>query len=462
MRRRQIVFAAKFRTGSAGEKPEDYMRNIFMTASDAKHQTASGVFDQRLTQFYGVSGEALGPYRQRIINAIDRFAVLYCAKPLRVFSVSGRTELGGNHTDHQHGRVLAGGISLDMIAIAAPFDGPEIRVCSEGYPEVRISADETAMIPEEQGTTSALIRGITARFAALGKPVRGFHAYVISDVPKGSGLSSSAAFEVLIGTICNDFFADGAFSQAELAVISQYAENEYFGKPCGLMDQMACALGGVSAIDFADPAAPKWEKIRLDLAKEGYSLCIIDSGADHAGLTDEYAAVPAEMKSVAHMLGKPVLRDTNESAFWEQLPAIRKACGDRAVLRAMHFYQDNDRVTEQTAVLRAGSFDRFLALVNASGRSSEAHLQNISPNGRPQQQAVSVALALCERLLSGRGAYRVHGGGFAGTVQAYVPVDMTAQFCAETERVLGKGACHVLQIRACGAAALWDEQEGAE
>ena len=433
-----------------------------MTASDAKRQVASGAFDHRLTQYYGVSGEALEPYRQRIINAIDEFAGIYGIKPLRVFSVSGRTELGGNHTDHQHGRVLAGGISLDMIAVAAPFDGLEIRVSSAGYPEVRISASETAMIPEEQGTTAALIRGTVARFTVLGKPVQGFQAYVISDVPKGSGLSSSAAFEVLIGTICNDFFADGAFSQAELAVIAQYAENEYFGKPCGLMDQMACALGGVSAIDFADPVSPKWEKIWLDLAKEGYSLCIIDSGADHAGLTDEYAAVPAEMKSVAEMLDSHTLRETDESAFWRKLPELREACGDRAVLRAIHFYQDNARVTGQTAALRAGDFQQYLALVNASGRSSEAHLQNISPNGRPQQQAVAVALALCEKLLSGRGAYRVHGGGFAGTVQAYVPVDLTAKFCAETERVLGKGTCHVLQIRACGAGALWDEQEGAE
>ncbi len=438
------------------------MNNNFLLADQAKAQIASGTYDRKLARWYGVTGSALVSYRKRLISAIDRFTEIYGDRPLRVFSVSGRTELGGNHTDHQCGRVLAGGISLDLIAVAAPNDTTEIQVYSEGFSETRISVTETEIIPEECGSTAALIRGTAARFAQLGRPVGGFAAYITSDVLAGSGMSSSAAFEVMIGTICNDFFADAAFSQAELAIIAQYAENIYFGKPCGLMDQMACALGGVAAIDFEDPAAPRWEQIRLDLAKEGYALCIIDTGADHADLTDEYAAVPAEMRSVAVMLGKQYLRETEESAFWKKLPELRKACGDRAVLRAMHFYSENARAAEQASALRNGRFSDYLALVNASGRSSEAHLQNITPAGSTAHQDVAVALALCEKLLDGKGAYRVHGGGFAGTVQAYVPIGKAESFRQEIDCVLGAGACHVLQIRACGADALWDEQEGAE
>ena len=438
------------------------MKDNFLRASEAKERILSGAFDRRLEQYYGVSGDALAPYRERLILAVDRFTALFGDKPLRIFSASGRTELGGNHTDHQCGRVLAGGISLDMIAVASPNAVPEISICSEGFPAVTLSPAETNIRTEEYGTSAALIRGTAARFAALGKPVGGFSAYMISDVPKGSGLSSSAAFEVLLGTICNDFYADSAFSAAELAIIAQYAENKYFGKPCGLMDQMACALGAVCAIDFADPAAPRWEQVPMNPSKEGYALCIIDSGADHAGLTDEYAAVPAEMKSVAAMFGKRTLRETDEAAFSARLPEIRKACGDRAVLRAMHFYDENSRVAEQTAALRDGRFSDYLRMVNASGRSSEAHLQNISPCGRPQKQAVAVALALCEKLLGGRGAYRVHGGGFAGTVQAYVPAEDAESFRIGIDRVLGDGACQFVHIRTCGACSLWDEQEDTE
>lgn len=438
------------------------MNNNFLLAAEAKAQIVSGTFDRKLACFYGVRGDALAPYRDRIISAIDRFTEICGDRPLRVFSVSGRTELGGNHTDHQCGRVLAGGISLDMIAVAAPTDNFDIRIYSEGFPAECISLTETDMIPEERGTSAALIRGTAARFSQLGKPVGGLIAYLTSDVLPGSGMSSSAAYEVMLGTICNDFFADSSFSQAELAIIAQYTENQYFGKPCGLMDQMACALGGVAAIDFEDPAAPRWEQLRLNLAEEGYALCIIDSGADHADLTDEYAAVPAEMHAVAEMLGKRNLREADVTAFWKKLPEIREACGDRAALRAMHFFSENARAAEQASALREGRFSDYLALVNASGRSSEVHLQNIIPSGSKTQQAVAVALALCEKLLDGKGAYRVHGGGFAGTVQAYVPISQADAFRYGIDRALGEGACHILQIRACGAAALWDEQEGAE
>ncbi|MBR6106902.1 MAG: galactokinase [Oscillospiraceae bacterium] len=420
----------------------------------------SGACDAALCAMYGASGEALAPYRERILHAVGGFCELYGEMPVRIFSVSGRTELGGNHTDHQHGRVLAGGISLDIIAVAAKTDDGIMRVKSEGYPEDRISADDLAVHADETGCSAALLRGIAARFAQRGMPAGGFCAYTVSDVLKGSGMSSSAAFEVMLGTIVNDFYADSQFSQSELAMIAQYAENVYFGKPCGLMDQMACALGGVTAIDFADPAQPLWEQVQLDLNAEGYALCIIDSGADHADLTDEYAAVPAEMKSVAAALGKTVLRETDEADFLAHLPELRKNCGDRAVLRAMHFYGDNARVLQQTSALKAGRFADFLSLVTESGRSSAFALQNISAAGSTKQQAVAVTLALCEKLLAGKGAFRVHGGGFAGTVQAFVPLDMIGEFRAQTERILGDGACHVLRIRRCGACALWEGDTG--
>lgn len=438
------------------------MRNAFMDAERAKQCVLAGEFDHKLHMFYGVSGDALQPYRERIVNAIDRFTEQYGARPIRVFSVSGRSELGGNHTDHQHGNVLAAGISLDIIAVAAPIEEAMICVQSEGYPEDRIALSDLSVHPEETGSSASLLRGVAARFQALGKPVSGFAAYTTSDVLKGSGLSSSAAFEVMLGMICNDFFADSCFSLAELAKIAQYAENEYFGKPCGLMDQMACALGGVCAIDFTDPEQPVWRQISLDLAQEGYALCIIGSGAGHADLTDQYAAVPAEMCAVAEQFGAKVLRDVPEQRFWSELASVRRHCGDRAVMRAVHFYGDSSRVLRQADALEQGRFSDYLAMVKASGQSSVFGLQNIYAAGSTGQQAVAVALALCDKLLDGEGAYRVHGGGFAGTVQAYVPVDQVSAFRSGIDAVLGDGACHVLQIRACGAAALWDERKGAD
>ncbi|MBR6762017.1 MAG: galactokinase [Oscillospiraceae bacterium] len=426
----------------------------------------TGALDKTLSLLYGCSGNALVPYRARIHKALDDFIRLYAqqhsdckdyeAIGVQIFSVSGRTELGGNHTDHQHGSVLAAGVSLDILAVAAPIDTNEIYLLSEDYAPERIALSDLDCRNEEQGTSAALIRGTAARFAALGQPVGGFIAYMTSAVLKGSGLSSSAAFEVMIGTICNDFSAQNRFSPTELAMIAQYAENVYFGKPCGLMDQMACALGGVVAIDFADPQKPQFEQVTLDLTKEGYALCIIDTGGDHADLTDEYAAIPAEMKAIAKALGADVLRDTDPALFWSNLPKLRTECGDRAVMRAIHFYADHARVSRQIQALKAQRFDDYLSLVTASGRSSVSALQNIYACHKPQQQAVSLTLALCEQLLAGKGAYRVHGGGFAGTVQAYVPLEDCAHFCKEMNAVLGENACHVLAVRAIGATALLD------
>lgn len=441
------------------------MTQKLCTIAEARNIISSGSLDTRLSGLYGCDGDALIPYRERLHRALDDFIRYYGDTfggqnediPVQIFSVSGRTELGGNHTDHQHGRVLAAGVSLDIIAIASPIAEKVIRVKSEGYPEDIVSLDDLSVQSDETGTSASLIRGTAAIFAERGIPVSGFAAYTTSSVLKGSGLSSSAAFEVMIGKICSHFYADDALTHDTLAIIAQGAENRYFGKPCGLMDQMACALGGVVAIDFADPTQPCWEQVTMDFEKEGYAFCIIDTGGDHADLTDDYAAIPYEMKSVAAELGASVLRETDETAFWASLPAIRKSCGDRAVMRAIHFYGDNARVSEQIAALADGRFEDYLTLVTESGRSSILNLQNIFACHKPQQQAVSLTLALCEKLLAGKGAYRVHGGGFAGTVQAYVPAAKRDAFCKAIDAVLGEGSCHVLNIRAEGAAALLNE-----
>lgn len=430
------------------------------TIAQTRKYLSDGKLDARLSGLYGVAGADLAPYRARLMHALDAFLAefpQYCNgenTPVQLFSVSGRTELGGNHTDHQNGCVLAAGVSLDIIAVATPIKENTITVKSEGYPADCISLADLHIHEDECGTSAALIRGTAALFEKRDIQVGGFVAYTTSSVLKGSGLSSSAAFEVMIGTICNHFYAADALTLETLAIIAQNVENQYFGKPCGLMDQMACALGGVVAIDFADPAKPQWQQVTLHFAKEGYAFCIIDTGGDHADLTEDYAAIPAEMKSVARQLGADVLRNTDENDFWQKLPAIRQVCGDRAVMRAIHFYGDNKRVPMQIAALSDGRFADYLAMVTESGRSSLVNLQNIYSCHKPQQQAVSVTLALCEKFLGGKGAYRVHGGGFAGTVQAYVPIAECDAFCAAINAVLGENACYVLNIRAEGAAVL--------
>ena len=366
------------------------------------------------------------------------------------FSAPGRTEISGNHTDHQHGCVLAAAVNLETVAEVIVLDDPVIIIRSEGYAPVEINLNDLNVHPEEANTTKALVRGVAAAFRQRGAELKGLLAKVRSTVLPGSGLSSSAAFEVLMGTILNELFFDGKLSPVAIAQIGQYAENVYFGKPCGLMDQTASSVGGMVYIDFADPARPIVEKLDFDFAKAGHALCIIDSGADHADLTDEYAAIPGELKQVSAFFGREVLRDIPEEDFFAALPELRHRVSDRAILRAIHFYQENKRVQRQAQALREGDFETFLRLVTESGRSSWMYLQNITPAGAIEHQDVAVALALCDTLLQGRGAYRVHGGGFAGTVQAFVPLDMLDDFKTETERVLGKGKCHVLSIRSEG------------
>ena len=391
----------------------------------------------------------------RHMQVIEKLEARFGAgRPVALFSAPGRTEIGGNHTDHRHGRVLAASVNLDTLAAVSENGTNLIRIQSEGYRLCTVDLGDLSVHENEKNTTLALIRGVAAKFASMGAKLAGFDAYVISDVLRGSGLSSSAAFEVLIGVILNSLYYGGRASAVEIAQIGQYAENVYFGKPCGLMDQMASSVGNLVAIDFADPAAPVVERVDFDFSETGHSLCILDSGADHANLTDEYAAIPGELKKICGYFGKNVLREIPKEDFYAAVPALRKAAGDRAVLRAIHFYDDNDRVPQQIAALRAGDFDRFLLLMKESGRSSWMYLQNVIPAGYKEHQDVALALALCDKLLCGRGAYRVHGGGFAGTVQAFVPNDLLAEFREKTEQVLGAGACHVLSIRPVGGTQL--------
>ena len=371
-----------------------------------------------------------------------------------VFSAPGRTEIGGNHTDHQHGRVLAGSVNLDIIAAVAPNGENVVRLQSEGFPMDVVELSDLEVHPEEYNRSVSILRGIASWFAGRGCRLEGFNVYTTSSVFKGSGLSSSAALEVLLGNIFNSLFYENQCTPVQLAQIGQYAENVYFGKPSGLLDQMGSSVGGMVTIDFADNDHPIVEKIDFDFAAAGHALCIIDSGADHADLTDEYAAVPSELKKICAHFGKRVLREVPEGEFYAALPALRKEAGDRAVLRAVHIYDENRRVEGQVAALRAGDFDRFLSLIRASGLSSWRYLQNVVPAGYKERQEVALALGLAERLLGGRGACRVHGGSFAGTIQAFVPLDMLDAFRTEMDRVLGAGMCHVLTIRPMGGVRL--------
>ena len=395
---------------------------------------------------------------QEQLQAVNAgFEATFGTLPTRYFSAPGRTEIGGNHTDHQRGRVLAAAVNLEAVAAVACNGTNTIRILSEGYPMCQVELNELTPVESEINTTMALIRGVAARFAQLGCKVEGFNAYVTSTVLPGSGLSSSAAYEVLIGTIINHMFFDGKVSQPEVAMIGQYAENVFFGKPCGLMDQMASAVGSMVTIDFFDKENPVIERVDFDFASCGHALCIIDSRASHADLTDEYAAITQELKAICSHFGKDVLTQIPEADFYAAIPVLREKCGDRAVMRAYHFYNENARVPKQVAALKSGNFDEFLRLVKESGFSSWMYLQNVIPAGYTKNQDVAVSLALCAHYLGQRGAYRVHGGGFAGTVQAFVPVDLLETFRAGIDAVLGEGACHVLSIRPQGGVEAYTE-----
>ena len=420
-----------------------------------KQELSDGVHAARLASLYCCAPAETASEAARYTAVLDGLEKTFGSHAeAGLYSAPGRTEIGGNHTDHQHGRVLAGSVNIDMIAAAAPNDKNQLRVQSEGYDLCVIDLDDLEARKEEENTTAALLRGECAAFTQRGAKLAGLDVYISSNVPKGSGVSSSAAFEVLIGVILNDCFMAEKVSPIVIAQIGQWAENVYFGKPCGLMDQMASSVGNIITIDFASPAKPVVEPVAVDFSKAGLALCILDSGADHADLTDEYAAIPAECRAVAAVCGGEVLRDVPFETFLAKLPECRRQCGDRAVLRAFHIYADNDRVAKQVAALRDDDFDTFLRLVNESGRSSWEYLQNVIPAGYKEHQEVGVTIAAAKHLLGGKGAVRVHGGGFAGTVQAFVPVEMLAEFKAGMEAILGEGRCHVLSIRPEGGAVL--------
>ena len=362
------------------------------------------------------------------------------------FSAPGRVELGGNHTDHQHGCVLAAAVDLEMRAAVTPNHDGVIRVFSQGFAPVEVALGDWTPRPEERNTTAALVRGMAAQFIRRGAALTGLDVRVTSQVPVGSGLSSSAAFEVLLGRVFSGLCCGGSVSPEDIARMGQTAERDYFGKPCGLMDQMASSVGGLVYMDFADPAHPAMERIDCDLGASGYGLFIVDSGADHADLTADYAAIPAELEQVCRVFGAEVLRQVDETEFYRRLPAVRAAAGDRAVLRAIHVFDENRRAAAEAEALRKRDFPAFLALVNASGASSWQYLQNVT-SGDPRQQALAVTLAVCRRALGGQGAVRVHGGGFAGTALAFVPDDRREMFRRTVGQTLGVDKCRLLSVR---------------
>lgn len=423
-----------------------------MNPSQLKAHLASGGLNRVFTHIYG---EAAVEFQvARYTKAIDEFAALYGQeREVTLYSVAGRSELSGNHTDHNHGCVIAASIDLDIIAVAAKRDDQTICIKSEGFPEDCVNfAEYAAPVSERYGSSASIIAGMCAGFRKEGYAVGGFDAYTTSNVLKGSGLSSSAAFEDMVGNILSHLYNDGRVDNVEIAKLAQYAENEFFGKPCGLMDQVACAAGGIVAIDFKDPKNPLIQKLDFDVSAHGYHLCIVNTGGNHADLTDDYASVPAEMKAVAATFGKSVLREVSEAELIAAIPALRQTVGDRAVLRAFHFLRENQRVVKQTEALKNGDLDAFFAEVVASGRSSFCYLQNVYTSKNLSEQGLSLALCLAEGYLADKkAAWRVHGGGFAGTVQAFVPSSYAEEFRQKMDAVFGEGNCMVLRIRPEGA-----------
>ncbi len=423
-----------------------------MNAIEIKNKISMGGLDCTFEELYGKEKVAFA--RERYINAIGEFEKLYGGdRQINLFSVSGRSEISGNHTDHNHGCVIAASIDLDIIAVASATNNSVIRIKSEGFPEDTVDFSKyNTPVAEKFGSSESIIAGMAEGIAKEGFKIGGFDAYTTSNVLKGSGLSSSAAFEDMVGTILSHLYNDGKIDNVLIAKLAQYAENVFFGKPCGLMDQVACAAGGMVFIDFKDPKVPVIEKLDFDLSAMGYNLCIVNTGGNHADLTGDYAAVPAEMKAVAAHFGKAVLRETDEAAVLSDIPALREKVGDRAILRALHFFNENKRVAELTKAIKANDLDAFFSGILASGRSSFCYLQNVYTTKNVSEQGLSLAICLAEGYLSGKkAAFRVHGGGFAGTVQAFVPSSDVEGFKALMDSAFGEGACLVLRVRRDGA-----------
>lgn len=413
-----------------------------------KNDVLTNDFFERLSVVYGDEAKL---QQDRFYNLAETFEKDFTGcDDIRFFSAPGRTEVGGNHTDHNNGKVLAAAVNLDAIAAVSKRDDGIICVNSAGYTPITVDSADHEIKDDEAGKSDALIRGVCARFKELGYNYGGFNASVTSRVLSGSGLSSSAAYEVLIGTILNYLYNDGKISAVEIAQISQYAENVYFKKPCGLMDQTACSVGGFVQIDFEDTSKPVINKVDFDIAKHGYILCIVDTGGNHADLTGDYASIRLEMNSVAEYFGKNVLRQVDEKEVFENIGEIRKKTGDRAIERAIHFYNENKRVERLANALSDGNFDEFKNIIIESGKSSYMYNQNCFTLSNPDEQPVALALCICEELLKGRGAYRVHGGGFAGTIQAFVPETDAESFVAAMRKVFGENSCYILKVRSHG------------
>ena len=424
-----------------------------MNTRELKEAVQKGACDRSFSTLYG--GENVERARVRYASAIDTFVSIYGPKEEAfLLSVPGRSEISGNHTDHNHGRVIAASVDCDVIAVAAKEPGSLVRIKSDGYKEDTVDLQNLAPESYPHFRSCALVAGMCAAFRNDGRQVGGLTAYTVSNVLKGSGLSSSAAFEVLVGTILNHLYNEGRVSPVQIAKDAQWAENVYFGKPCGLMDQMACAVGGFVEIDFRDPAEPVIEKIDFDLTGKGYDLCIVNTGGNHADLNEDYAAIPAEMKAVAKLFGQKVLRGVSEEELLQRAPEIREQAGDRALLRALHFVKEDARIPEIAQAMKKGDLPAFLAGIRASGESSFKYLQNVFSSVCPKEQGETLALYVAEKELNSYpepGACRVHGGGFAGTMQAFVPAKYTGEFRKAVDAVMGKGACMVMHVRPIGA-----------
>lgn len=419
-----------------------------MKASQLKQEFEKNKYTTLLSDLY--EDESLITYQnQRYIHAVERFITLYGDTDVSIYSAAGRSEVSGNHTDHQHGRVLAGSINLDAIAIVHP-QKDVVKIVSDDIDIQEINIHDLKKRDSEVGTSEALVRGVLYKLQELGYQLGGFQAFVTSDVLMGAGLSSSAAFETLIGTIIDGLYNEMKIDMVTIAKVGQYAENVYFGKPCGLMDQCACAVGGLIQIDFKDPERPIVEHVDVDFGKYDHSLCIVDTKGSHADLTDAYGAVPKEMKDVAHFFGKEVLREVDEEEFMNDIAKVREACSDRAVLRALHFFNENKRVENIVSSLQNDDFEGFKSGIQASGNSSYKYLQNVYAEFDPEHQAVSIGLAMSELILGKHGVCRVHGGGFAGTIQAFVEDGYVTTYKEEIEKVFGEGSCHVLKVRKYG------------
>ena len=412
---------------------------------------SSGAFDEQFRMLYGSSEKVMLKQKARYLSAAENFSRLYpeCGD-IGVFSAPGRTEIGGNHTDHQNGCVIAAAVDIDVIAIVSFHDEGVIRIKSEGFPKDEIDLNDLSVHDEEQGTSAAIIRGIASKFVKSGIKIGGFDAYTTSEVLSGSGLSSSAAFEVLIGTIIDKHYNNGRMGAVEIAKIGQYAENVYFKKASGLMDQMVSSVGGFVFIDFKNPSEPHITPIKYDFESSGYCICITDTKGSHAELSAEYSSVSEEMKHVAVEFDREVLRDVDEEMFYEKLPELRQQCSDREILRAAHFFAENKRAELEKEALECGDTEEFFSLVNESGDSSANLLQNLFSSQKPEFQEIPLAIMLSKRVLNGCGAVRVHGGGFAGTIQAFVPAYMAEAYSAEMSRIFDENSCMILNIRPVG------------